>query len=614
MADETIILEIKVDNSAAQKQMADSRKAIEEIKVAQSDLNKEYKAGLISVDSYAKQSAQLDVTLKKQKDTYNKLSNEIAGTKSWTDKLKDSLSSNSAAADKFTGGAVSAGKGVVEMTKSSLAFIATPLGAVIAALGVALGSLTAYFKGSEEGQDNLTKVMSIGKVAFEQLMNVVEGLGKVIFSVFETGAKLVRGFIDIVGLGNTALIKSIDAAIAAGQQYADLQDKIEQDENALVVRRQQTALEVAKLRDAAIKLEGRAKKDAIDQAIQLEKDLSAAEVAHAKDKFDLVNKEIENGGGLAKATEEQKAAQAKAEADYVAAQASAYENTRRLAQQSEALDNAETARVLANSKAKEDAINKEADALQRKFDAEVKAADRKFQEDQKRKQAEDAAEQARVAKQTAWLLDGQKKANANLAIETKNRVAANKLMSESEQAKLDIMQAVAFLSGSLANLAKRDSAAYKALASANALISTYLAIDKTLSEPGLPFPTNVITAAAIGAQGFANVSRINGIGFAEGGYTGAGGKYEPAGVVHRGEYVIPQKIVHNPIYQPMIMSLETARKGYADGGLVTNSATSEISSMSGMMDAIAKLQIVASWKEWSELDSRIQFKQASIQR
>lgn len=31
--------------------------------------------------------------------------------------------------------------------------------------------------------------------------------------------------------------------------------------------------------------------------------------------------------------------------------------------------------------------------------------------------------------------------------------------------------------------------------------------------------------------------------FAEGGYTGAGGKYQPAGVVHRGEYVVPADVV-----------------------------------------------------------------------
>ncbi len=36
-----------------------------------------------------------------------------------------------------------------------------------------------------------------------------------------------------------------------------------------------------------------------------------------------------------------------------------------------------------------------------------------------------------------------------------------------------------------------------------------------------------------------------GAGYAEGGYTGPGGKYEPAGIVHRGEYVINRDILDN---------------------------------------------------------------------
>lgn len=55
--------------------------------------------------------------------------------------------------------------------------------------------------------------------------------------------------------------------------------------------------------------------------------------------------------------------------------------------------------------------------------------------------------------------------------------------------------------------------------------------------------------------------------FAEGGYTGDGGKYEPAGIVHKGEYVIPQSIVkRNPT---IVTELEKMRlKGYANGGYV----------------------------------------------
>jgi hypothetical protein len=39
-------------------------------------------------------------------------------------------------------------------------------------------------------------------------------------------------------------------------------------------------------------------------------------------------------------------------------------------------------------------------------------------------------------------------------------------------------------------------------------------------------------------------------GFAEGGYTGKGGKYEPAGIVHKGEVVLPREQVNQATGQP----------------------------------------------------------------
>jgi hypothetical protein len=46
----------------------------------------------------------------------------------------------------------------------------------------------------------------------------------------------------------------------------------------------------------------------------------------------------------------------------------------------------------------------------------------------------------------------------------------------------------------------------------------------------------------------------SGYGFSEGGYTGAGGKYEPAGIVHRGEYVVPKEQVNQATGLPYFMS------------------------------------------------------------
>jgi lambda family phage tail tape measure protein len=53
-------------------------------------------------------------------------------------------------------------------------------------------------------------------------------------------------------------------------------------------------------------------------------------------------------------------------------------------------------------------------------------------------------------------------------------------------------------------------------------------------------------------------------GFAEGGYTGMGGKYEPAGVVHRGEYVLNADATK----RLGVGFLDRLNKGYANGGYV----------------------------------------------
>jgi hypothetical protein len=66
--------------------------------------------------------------------------------------------------------------------------------------------------------------------------------------------------------------------------------------------------------------------------------------------------------------------------------------------------------------------------------------------------------------------------------------------------------------------------------------------------------------------------------FASGGYTGRGGKYEPAGVVHRGEYVVPKHMVNQSTGLPyadalgrMLPPSAPATSSYANGGLVGGS-------------------------------------------
>ena len=61
--------------------------------------------------------------------------------------------------------------------------------------------------------------------------------------------------------------------------------------------------------------------------------------------------------------------------------------------------------------------------------------------------------------------------------------------------------------------------------------------------------------------------------FARGGFTGAGGKYQPAGIVHAGEYVLRQEVVRQPGMMRLLDRLNrdgmAALRGYSGGGAVT---------------------------------------------
>jgi hypothetical protein len=72
-------------------------------------------------------------------------------------------------------------------------------------------------------------------------------------------------------------------------------------------------------------------------------------------------------------------------------------------------------------------------------------------------------------------------------------------------------------------------------------------------------------------------------GYADGGYTGDGGRFEPAGIVHRGEYVVAAPELRDPSVAREVARIERKRlgrmagrksaAGYADGGYVGGSSS-----------------------------------------
>ena len=73
----------------------------------------------------------------------------------------------------------------------------------------------------------------------------------------------------------------------------------------------------------------------------------------------------------------------------------------------------------------------------------------------------------------------------------------------------------------------------------------------------------MLQIAAIKKQQQASASQ----GYASGGFTPKGGKYEPAGIVHKGEWVASQELLASPVARPMINALDYAQRTNTIGSL-----------------------------------------------
>jgi hypothetical protein len=178
-------------------------------------------------------------------------------------------------------------------------------------------------------------------------------------------------------------------------------------------------------------------------------------------------------------------------------------------------------------------------------------------------------------------------------IEKRENKLAEELQIEQqiEQSRQDLkdarIQAIGDIAGTIAGMFDKGSAAYiaffaleKAMAIAQVWMNyakesaAHHAVAATMGPAGIAYDsamqakaltTAKINTALIAAQAIASVAGSSGKkdkkeGFSEGGYTTPGGRLEPAGIVHAGEYVIPQEGVNNPQLRPVIDIMETARQ------------------------------------------------------
>lgn len=106
----------------------------------------------------------------------------------------------------------------------------------------------------------------------------------------------------------------------------------------------------------------------------------------------------------------------------------------------------------------------------------------------------------------------------------------------------------------------------------SAYVATHLAAIQAMAAPDMVlFGQKIVASQAILAMGYANMALIGAqtiAGFSGGGYTGEGGKYDVAGVVHKGEVVWSQDDVNRWGGVTKVESMRLGLSGYSDGGVV----------------------------------------------
>ena len=130
--------------------------------------------------------------------------------------------------------------------------------------------------------------------------------------------------------------------------------------------------------------------------------------------------------------------------------------------------------------------------------------------------------------------------------------------------------------------------AQQALAAIELVANSAVAISKAAAEGGAAAPFTIAATLIALAAGLvaARAQARAAASFATGGYTGDGGKYQPAGIVHRGEFVVTKEKTQR--FRPLLEAIHSGRDPLLAKGLNGQIMTMNNRSMDGKLDRIEK--------------------------
>jgi len=669
MAEETVILNFEIDYGKAEKDLIAVNKAILNNKESAQELTKAYKAGTITQEEYVEENIRLQQNLKKNQQQANvliktintesnsrnalrlqvsKLTNEYDNLNKETtegakraNQLEKELSQLNA---ELTKGNKSAGlfkneignypqafgeaaKGIniagvsVGDIGTKLAGLVNPVGAAIGAitaLGAAYASSTRGAKDLEFAQNQLASITKQITNGFANLVTSAEDGEGALTKLLNIAIKFSGiGLLDVLGITNiqeNARNAALDLEKLENleRRLLDVRDANNErlEENAeLITHINETETQyLEKIQDA----------DKIISNLNTNRNellkVENAELAILQKQHDL----DQDDDNITNAIKEKTLEIGKITKDIN----KQIEKTKKL---KDDINGAEAKRIDLERK-REQNFRAEATAFVTQKDQEVFASAEEEFLAQGKIQQDNAIAEENARKELHLLYNHQMSDSdkEHLAVmeqifEKKEQLYLNdaKVYEDTTKSKLLQDQALyssaASIAGSLSQLAEEGSEEQKALALVSIAADTAAAIaGGAAAAQDLPYPANLAAMATTIAAVLAAVAEAKAIGgFAEGGYTGDGGKYEAAGIVHKGEYVVPQKVNYNPAAQPHLRALEQMRtKGYADGGYVANKSTSDTNNYLLIANTLKNLPpSVVEVREITRAQRRVQVRQ-----
>lgn len=468
----------------------------------------------------------INVKTDKAVENVDNLTDAVEDTAKAADKAEGSFDGLVTGIDRMTGGLVSGFRsavtgirnGVKAMKSLKVAIAATGIGALV----IAVGSLVSFFTKTQRGADKLNQAFAgIGatiSVLVDRLSTFGGGLLKILSGDFSEGVDMLKG--SFAGLGD-----EIRNEAKAATDLEEANQRLQDREIAMIKTRAETRrdIEAAKLASADQTKTTQERGEALQKAIDLEKQLANEEISIAQERARIIREQ----NALGESTREDLQAQAEAEARVVQLEAerdvklkelvgvlTGYQNaTQGLTEEEQAAADAakkfNDELEVRNAKLAEEEAALEV-KLAEQYDAILQASqDAQIQElngvEDKYNQLLANAEKYGFDEAELMRLKNEEINKINKKYDDEDTARKQKKAADDQAIQLANLQVVAGALNGLGQLAGENAAAGKAISAAEAIINTYTGATKALSQGGIFGP---IAAAGVIASGIASVRSI----------------------------------------------------------------------------------------------------------